>query len=465
MTDFMSYYKGYWKDLEESGRTAVGESWHTQSQSIFDKVHSGDDLWVIVQQGEAQWKLLQRIHISKLAIEEETNPNLPYGKFHMIGDPAKAVHFDLAGQPDFARILKRLQFANGQGIRHIGRLIGRDFQSLRELSKEDSKLLHDYEALLIAKQPSFWWVNHKQTYRAEIEGGYIWSPKTNQDGSFNQTYLNLTSVRAGDIVFSYANTKIGAVGVATSSFTEQNRPFEFGKAGDSWASTGLMVPIKWHHLETPISPKDYIDKIAPLLPSKNSPLQKNGNGNQKCYLASISKELGSLTLSISDGEKEQLAISNDIQSEIEADQIETTINFSSDISETEKDQLIKARNGQGKFRSRVEQIEKACRITHLANQEFLIASHIKPWKDSSNEERLDGYNGLLLSPHIDKLFDRGWISFTDDGYILCSNPVVIKVMGAWGIDKDMNVGVFSKRQCHYLEYHREVVYKKKNKLA
>jgi len=84
-----------------------------------------------------------------------------------------------------------------------------------------------------------------------------------------------------------------------------------------------------------------------------------------------------------------------------------------EIESTEKDQLIKARKGQGKFRQNVERIEKKCRVTGVVEKNMLIASHIKPWKLSSNIERLDGNNGLLLSPHIDKLFDLGWISFSD----------------------------------------------------
>ena len=82
------------------------------------------------------------------------------------------------------------------------------------------------------------------------------------------------------------------------------------------------------------------------------------------------------------------------------------------------DALTKARLGQGLFRQRVAEQEPICRVTGLARQEFLIASHIKPWRDCDHQERLDGANGLLLSPHIDKLFDRHWISFDRDGHLL-----------------------------------------------
>ena len=69
----------------------------------------------------------------------------------------------------------------------------------------------------------------------------------------------------------------------------------------------------------------------------------------------------------------------------------------------------------------VESIESECRVTQTADKRFLIAGHIKPWRDSNNAEKIDGNNGLLFAPHVDRLFDKGWISFSDQGEILCAN--------------------------------------------
>lgn len=88
----------------------------------------------------------------------------------------------------------------------------------------------------------------------------------------------------------------------------------------------------------------------------------------------------------------------------------------------------------------------------------MVASHIKPWAKSNNAERLDGNNGFLLSPHVDKLFDRGWISFQDNGDILCANHMAEEVMRSWGLSASVGVGGFNDRQKAYLAYHREYVY-------
>src|SRR6188508_2766979 len=90
------------------------------------------------------------------------------------------------------------------------------------------------------------------------------------------------------------------------------------------------------------------------------------------------------------------------------------------FKKTEKQALIRARRGQGLFKERVAAIEPRCRITGVENPIHLVASHCKPWRDSTHEERLNGENGLLLTPSIDHLFDRGFISFREDGRLLIS---------------------------------------------
>ncbi|MGK9064596.1 HNH endonuclease [Stutzerimonas chloritidismutans] len=308
------------------------------------------------------------------------------------------------------------------------------------------------------RETRYWWVNHKQTYKAELEGGYIWSPKENQNGSRNQTYINLTLVRPGDVVISYAGAEIRAIGVATGAHQEKPKPKAFGQAGQNWSETGWFVPVEWSVVSKAVSPKAHLARIVDLLPEKNSPLQRTGNGNQSCYLASISSDLGSLILSlIRAADTAVVDRVKELEDQLKADEVEQVIQDDEALSPTEREQLVRSRVGQGAFRLHVMAVEKACRLTGVADGRFLIASHIKPWRDCTNAERLDGDNGLMLAPHVDKLFDRGWISFADNGDLLIAADAPLAVINSWGFNAGLNVGAFSAKQRGYLQYHREVI--------
>ncbi len=311
----------------------------------------------------------------------------------------------------------------------------------------------------------YWWVNHKQTFRQELGGEYIWSPTKNKDGSRNQTYLNLTKVQINDTVFSYAAGEIKAIGVVERECVESKKPEAFGKDGEHWDKNGYIVRVRWAALDQPFSPKDYLSAIVPLLPTKYSPIQHNGDGNQKFYLTHISDDLGGFLLSVAQRQNSNLdELLDDAKQAVLDDAEESTIRKLK-IPETDKEQLIKARRGQGVFRNNLEKIEKGCRLTGVSDGRFLIASHLKPWRASDNVEKLDGNNGLLLSPHVDKLFDKGWISFSDKGRILCSNKAVVVLMKTWGLDPMMNVGLFNNYQNQYLDYHRSTIFKSMRKQA
>ncbi|MEE3636488.1 HNH endonuclease [Pseudomonas sp. AL 58] len=330
-------------------------------------------------------------------------------------------------------------------------------------SSNRSLMSEDVASLVVEDELSsprrYWWVNHKQTYQAELEGGYIWSPTKNQNGARNQTYINLTLVRPGDLIVSYAGAQIKAIGVAISRYEDQVKPDAFGQAGQNWSDAGWLVAVEWIELEHAIIPKDHITAIAKLLPAKNSPLQANGNGNQGCYLASISSELGSLILGLSQSAGSAIAERvQELEDELKADEVESEIKLNQELLPTEREQLVRSRIGQGAFRLHVLELEKACRLTGVSDGRFLIASHIKPWKDCSNFERLDGHNGLMLAPHVDKLFDRGWITFHDNGELLIADEAE-SVVSAWGLTSEANVGEFTPEQRQYLEYHRLEVFK------
>ena len=104
--------------------------------------------------------------------------------------------------------------------------------------------------------------------------------------------------------------------------------------------------------------------------------------------------------------------------------------------------------------------EKECRLTKVDRLEHLRASHCKPWRDANNIERLDGENGLLLTPDADHLFDRGFVSFEDNGDVLWSPVAHVPSLVKMGLDPMVlrNAGRFTEGQRSYLAFHRDSVF-------
>jgi hypothetical protein len=126
-------------------------------------------------------------------------------------------------------------------------------------------------------------------------------------------------------------------------------------------------------------------------------------------------------------------------------------------SETEKKRLTDSRIGQNWFRDALLKIWGGCRLTGCADPRLLRASHIRPWKASTDAQRLDPYNGLLLSPNLDLAFDRGLISFDADGRILLSRELRASDARALGISDELRLPLRAQH-LPYLEYHRRVVF-------
>jgi hypothetical protein len=319
----------------------------------------------------------------------------------------------------------------------------------------------------------YWWVNQNQTYRHEVAGGYLWSPKRKANGGLNPYYESMREVAPGDVILSFADTRIAAIGVAQSHCYECPKPLEFGTAGMNWDRIGWKVEIRFAELKNRIRPAEFMEVLRPRLPGKYSPLLPDGRGSQAVYLTEIPQPLFDSLADLigSEARHTHRAAERSVEMEplgdipsrdlsVWEDHVRDAIVLDDTLVETERQAVIQARRGQGIFRQRVSVVEKQCRVTNVSNHEHLRASHCKPWRDSTNEERLDGENGLLLTPSIDHLFDRGFIGFEGNGTLRIS-PVAhtpsLEKMGVRTAER-VNVGAFSEGQRRYLEWHREYVF-------
>jgi putative restriction endonuclease len=315
----------------------------------------------------------------------------------------------------------------------------------------------------------YWWVNHRQTMEQEVSGGYLWSPKVEANGARSQFYANMRLASPGDQVLSYAHGKIGFIGTVTEFALSAPKPNEFAGLGENWANEGWLLPVMWERLPTSVRPKNMLEELRPHLPKRHSPIQaETGDGNQKAYLAAVDEVLYGIILAKAGVGSELLhALSSeshrvgaDMREELDLRE-ERKILLDTALSETEKEQTIRARRGQGEFRRNVCKVERCCRITGVQNQDLLVASHIKPWRScASSDERLDGHNGFLMAPHVDRLFDRGFIAFRDDGQILVSPRICVEDIQSLGLLDALsrNVGDFAAGQKHYINYHRTQIF-------
>jgi len=311
------------------------------------------------------------------------------------------------------------------------------------------------------REPKFWWVNQNQTFDEEVGGGFMWSPKQNSNGARNQFYDNMKEVKPGDVIFSFCDTKIKAIGRVTSPAETQPQP-EFRKFHEEWSTDGWFVETDFAELDNQIRPKEHIDKIRDLLPSKYSPLQQNGNGIQSVYLASVPAEMAAVLIQLIGSEaSKKIDYLVDVENVLErpSDDLDNQIVERTDIGAVEQIRLLRSRRGQGIFKRNVMLYENCCRVTKVSDIRHLRASHIQPWSLSDDKQKLSGSNGLLLSPHIDHLFDRGWISFGEKEEILVSKKLTPGLPSAWGIDLDHKVGKFTDAQSEFLEFHRVKIFK------
>ena len=132
-----------------------------------------------------------------------------------------------------------------------------------------------------------------------------------------------------------------------------------------------------------------------------------------------------------------------------------------EVNTKKEQELRKARDGQGKYREQLLEQCRFCPFTMIADERLLIASHIKPWAASDDKEKTDPYNGYMLSPLYDKLFDRGFITFTEERHVILSDFISPYTWKQIGLKNDtfINALPMDDKRITYLQFHHESVFK------
>jgi len=205
------------------------------------------------------------------------------------------------------------------------------------------------------------------------------------------------------------------------------------------------TPISSPHLAL----SGLIQDLQPLLPSKYSPLDKHGKGAEG-YLYTLPARAGTFLLDKASAAQPMGEAATDVIGEAVARAIP---------DQTQRAAVVQSRVGQGQFRADVLQHwGHRCAVTNCALVGMLKASHIKPWRDSNNAERLNAYNGLALIPNLDAAFDRGLITFDDTGRIELSPHFPPTDAALLGISTGPRLVHVRDQHRSYLAYHRENIF-------
>ncbi len=302
-----------------------------------------------------------------------------------------------------------------------------------------------------------WWLWAKSTTAGDFtshqaDGLRLTSINPNAAGGTGKrrSYVNFERVRRGDLLFGYVTTPEQAI-VAVFEVTKEMdhttryKPIEFRRVelfSDPLKLAELEAVPAFAGCEWP----DY--KQGPLLAVKRDIIAAMRAVLDRHNRRAPSAFGGDVSL-MQETDKSEGRDSSDALADLEAHEPELDA-----LSPTEREDVRKSRIGQGKFRKDLIDYWQTCAVTGCSEQRVLRASHIQPWRDSNNRERLDRFNGLLLAPHLDALFDAGLISFADSGQILRSTNLSSDNCRLLGIKDDLKLRTVDDRHKRFLSIHR-----------
>jgi hypothetical protein len=295
---------------------------------------------------------------------------------------------------------------------------------------------------------AYYWVNLGDSFEEVRNGHFLWAPSHTYTKSGTKTvsagWKHVPDVKKGDVIICHEDKHIIYLARAISNAYPSPRPES--RAFDKWKKEGYKIDVELTVLDVPLNNAEFKHDILGRFNEQCSPKLFGSNEQAtQSYLISLPKHVAAIVLN---------CIGDELNYFLES-LLHTGISLTTS-QVREKDTRVKARVGQGQFRKEVLAIwNNTCPVTRVNNPRLLIASHIHSWYSSDNIEKVDGYNGLPLAPNVDKLFDKGLISFADDGSLLKSSDLSVETLNALGISEDTKISGLKPQHCVYLRKHRK----------
>ena len=255
---------------------------------------------------------------------------------------------------------------------------------------------------------SFFWVNIGSSFNEVKEQNFLWAPQygVNKNGKmFNPTsWETVKDVKAGDIIFCNKDREI--VYIATAASDAKPAPRPQNRSFDKWEREGTRVDVDLTVLEHPIDVSLFSEIFIAKFNEQSEPsvFAENGFCTQT-YMCKIPEVAAKMIASF-------------INDNISIDFRNESLKVKEPTGRT-KEVIVQARVGHGPYRDKLfKKWGGKCAVTGVAVESILTASHIVAWSICDEIEKVDPFNGLPLIPNLDKLFDRGMISFTDCGNLI-----------------------------------------------
>lgn len=296
---------------------------------------------------------------------------------------------------------------------------------------------------------AFFWVNLGASYKEVAAHNFLWAPAyvvgNNGKKKINAGWEPVKEVNAGDVIFCNRDENIIYVAVARKAAYPAKRPPT--RVFNKWNDEGFQIDVDLTILTPAVSVKGFKAVLLAIHNDECSPalLTKTGGIAQQ-YMVRLPLGAGALILSYLGDAEESVCeqVSSRKKGRIQQGGTRETV--------------AQARVGQGQFRDDVMSLwQHTCPVTGLGKPELLTASHIVPWSLSNEIEKIDPNNGFPLSPALDKLFDRGYVSFNNHGQLLIkTSELSIRDLKCLGINPDAKIKGLNAEQKAYLARHRQL---------
>ncbi|MBT2570832.1 HNH endonuclease signature motif containing protein [Planococcus sp. ISL-110] len=301
-----------------------------------------------------------------------------------------------------------------------------------------------------------------ETYQEEHNAGVLWTPQIDKSGMVPHSWNRMQELKKGDIVFHYVKGFFVAISRVRKDCQKGIKP----KAADEQQpenEEAYIARTEYRELENPLSVKEFFRDIQPLLPVKYAAFQEDASGNSG-YLYPCNEELAMKLLELVSSlniftlEEEQLELAMEVIKKTEHNPLLGL------IAEAELEIKTKMRRGKEQFRESLLPLWNGeCPLCGIAIGDVLKASHAKPWKDSSDAERLDPFNGILLCANHAALYSAGLIAFTGGGRLHISSRIPEKDYPVYGLRKNRKVPVLPEH-APYLRWHKRIVFAEPRKV-